>query len=161
MRRKVYAELPFSTCFPPASFIFFVRYWFLSVFGRRIEFEMINRDIEYEFSWPRRLPEGRFEADEVARELYVFARPENLTYGIPAHWALTALCTNPRAPKPIPFDPGPIFRNDPDETRTEDPDASKGIDPQFLRMYVHDQYREFDPIPPPELSKGQRARLCN
>jgi hypothetical protein len=67
---------------------------------------MLNRHFEHEFFWPIQLP-GDIRADEVARALYTFARPEVLIWGSPAHWVLTAWCVNPRAPKPMPFDPGP------------------------------------------------------
>ena len=153
----------------PARELYLLRgqFWFLSVFGRRIAFELFNRGFEYEFFWPIQipLPEEKAEAVEVARALCVFERPEILAWGSPAHWVLTAWCTNPRAPKPLFVDPDPIFVGDPDEPRNEEPAVLNGNAEERAeegaQKYIHEKYREFEPIAPPELSQNQRERLLD
>jgi len=133
---------------------------FLSVFGRRIEFELRNSDFNYEFFWSVPFSGDKDGADELSRALNVFARPEILTWGSPAHWVLTAWCTNPRAPKPVHFDPDPMVC-DPDEPGTQGPTPAMGGAEGLSRMYEHERYREFEPISPPKLSQKQRARLLD
>jgi tetratricopeptide (TPR) repeat protein len=147
----------------PARELYLLRgqFWFLSVFGRRIEFELQNRDLSHEFFWPIPWLRNKARADERTRALYVFARPEILTWGAPAHWVLTAWCTNPRAPKPRHFDPEPIFVGDPDEPGVEEPTAAAGDADSRSRMYEHERYREFEPIAPPKLTQRQRERLLD
>lgn len=137
-------------------YLFRGQFWFISVFGRRIEFELSNPNFEYEFYWCWPLT----EKGEGSIGFFTFARPECLTWGSPAHWVLTAWCTNPRAPKAVVFPLDPLFFRDPDEARPEGggPQSKAG---QELALFEHEQYREFEPIAPPELSPKQHTRLRN
>ena len=145
-------------------------FWFLSVFGRRIEYELANDIGEYDFYWPLSLPSSdpvepsggwdqRFAREWSERRSFV--RPELLASGSLAHWILAAWCCNPRAPKPTAFPPEPLTYTDPDE---EAPDRTsrtpaEEITADSLRNYIHDRYRDFDTLIPPPVSGAQKQRL--
>jgi len=128
------------------------QFWFLSVFGRRIEFESDEPfEYAYDFWWPRDLPES-------LKSKGGYARPELLLPGSQAAWVLTAYCTNPRSPKAIVAPPEPLPYIDTDEGQ---PQASEQLQPEGVDIggYLHDLYRDFEPLTPPLLSEAQRERL--
>jgi tetratricopeptide (TPR) repeat protein len=146
-------------------------FYFASVFGRRIEFEWSNQisQGEFEFYWPSSLPTPSYDVAELsfpptwltwAKAARRYCRPEPIESGSPAHWLLTAWCTNPRAPKPMAFPPEAIEFLDPDQPRKEvaDPEPYRPT-LDSMREYIHDQNRNFQLFAPPPLSAEEQERL--
>lgn len=137
-------------------------YMFLSVWGRRIEWDLEQQgdsSESHECFWPNTVtwlpPEFDTDAKRKRSELRSFARPELIELGSVAHWTLTAWSTNPRSPKLISIWPEldfstpevpPLERDDQDETAS-------------VRKYVQDLYRDFQPITQPSLDEAGGERL--
>lgn len=132
------------------------QFWFLSVFGRQIQFEMSEDDFMCE--WVNPSPGGPLCGPAFDR----FARPELLEKGSPAHWVLTAWSTNPKFPEPF---PGPDLPQIGDEGLLFDPFYLKdgsSVRPwtnEERRAYWHGAHREFKPIEFRNLTPELKCRL--
>ena len=128
----------------------------MSVFGHRIWFEL-DHTFDYEFYWTFVLP-FRFRLEDSQEKqndelLRTYAHPEMLQQGSIAHWILAAWCSNPRAPKAV-------------FVRTEFVDFSQPeLHFEQARLefepeeFIHDVYREFEPLPSFPLADEHRIRL--
>jgi len=136
-------------------------YTFLSVWGRRIEWELrqLNgSDENHECFWPYTLPwrsELGTETKHQLSALRSFARPELIEPGSVAHWTLTAWSTNPRCPKLI------NIYSELDFSTPEVPPAERGDEDgtASMRSFVQDLYRDFEPIMQPRLDEAGIERL--
>lgn len=129
------------------------QFWFLSVFGRQIEYEKSESDVMCD--WAYSLP----DSPSLIPELDHFTRPELLEKSSPAHWVLTAWCSNPKSPEPI---PGPELAKLADNGLLVDPlDSDNGaqMSADRIRRYWHARYRDFVPVHFPALSEGLKWRL--
>jgi tetratricopeptide (TPR) repeat protein len=150
------------------------QFWFLSVFGKCIDYEQWTSD--FVFDWIFSLPdftESAFEREHPgekypeewqcrAMEFNHLTRPELLVVGSLRHWVLMAWCTNPRAPQPqyspvLPQicsqamgseDLNLLVSGEKHESTLED-----------LRRFVHERDRDFQSLRPPTLSTSQQSRL--
>jgi tetratricopeptide (TPR) repeat protein len=132
------------------------QFWFLSVFGRQIEYEMTEDGLFCD--WVSSLPDRRSRSPEFER----FTRPEPLEEGSPQHWVLAAWCTNPRSPEPFSSPEVPTITDDGLLIDTMDmeggaPDPA-GIRDQILLSWHH-RYRDFSPIKFPIVPEKLRDRL--
>lgn len=137
-------------------------YMFLSVWGRRIEWELDQCLGDYpenhDCFWPNTLPNRSELASEKGRQLSLlrsFTQPELIEPGSVAHWILTAWATNPRSPKLINIWPQLDFSSPlvpPVERDDTDGDIS-------LRTYIQNLYRDFETIAQPKLDQASVERL--
>jgi tetratricopeptide (TPR) repeat protein len=138
---------------PPQMHALRGQFWFLSAFGRQIEYEMGEEG--FLCDWVRSLPDWRSPSIEFER----FTRPEQIQNRSPQHWVLVAWCVNPRSPQPI---PGPEFATIADDGLLVNPldthDAAQ-LTTDDLRLFYHERYRDFVPVQFPTFSEGLKKRL--
>jgi tetratricopeptide (TPR) repeat protein len=142
--------------FLPPSEMFFLRgqFWFLSVFGRQIEFEMSDPDSDLNCEWTFSLPSNwrRIGFDQ-------FPRPELLKKGSPAHWVLMAWSANPKMVERYANAASRLPQIGDDGLLLEMGEQHHQATPEEQRLLVHQMFRDFKPIEFPTFSDGLKARL--
>ncbi len=134
------------------------KFWFLSVFGRQIEFEM--RMDEFSGAWVYSLPGHGLRHPELG----YFARPEFPERASAPHWVLAAWCVDPRSPEPWPGRELPQIAEDGllidrvdlyGDKREADPvNVLREIRASWSRLY-----RDFQPVSFHPLAQRRRERL--
>jgi hypothetical protein len=141
-------------------------FWFLSVLGPRILREFSEgHEFVYGFHWVETLPSEfnnpRARDDRMRSTSFLY--PELLTPGSPAHWILTAWCSNPRIPAMC-DDPVTLERLDFSKVEIEEARYLSALDDDFdLHKYRTDRfnllYRNFEPLRPLVLQPDEKERL--
>jgi tetratricopeptide (TPR) repeat protein len=145
--REIFSRMALLGLLPPAEMhALRGQFWFLSVFGRQIEYEMSESDLLCD--WVYSLPEAFKRDTEFSR----LARPELLQEGSPQHQVLVAWCTNPRPPEPIPGPEPPRLAEDGllfDPSDRDEPAQRHELSAEGgreLPLTLHHKYRDFKPV---------------
>jgi hypothetical protein len=174
----IFRQIALLSLLPRAEFhALRAQYWFLSVFGRWIEYQAYDAEHESLGGWAwvwHAEPNGRFfeeyshprlsendlvrgDSQDLARAQlsrpYVAERP-SLAYRILKLW-----CSNPRGPWITPQEPMPEFESD--ELVVNDPTLDKTDEDRrtSMRRLQHETYRDFAPVGPVLLSDRSKERL--
>jgi hypothetical protein len=133
------------------------KYWFMSVFGRRIDYEFRKADDgEYEFYWTNCFTVEEWSDTEGARIPLLF-RPEVLQESSKESSRLLAWCIEPRKPKAVTIPPEPLpYQHEPGEPSTAPDNPEQTV---LKNSFINSLFREFEPNTAVWLQQEERERL--